>query len=322
MWLINTRTYELESITNPDPASYAILSHTWQDDEVSFQDYQKLGKLGRLRGLREALSKIRSKKVLQKVFKTVQMARSRGLRYAWVDTCCIDKSSSAELSEAINSMFRWYENAAVCFTYLADLPSLKQLRKKYSEAEFDELLQGQNGFFFSCRWFKRGWTLQELIAPRNVEFYDCEWNEYGKRTLLWEPIRAITKIPVEVLDKSASLQSIPVAQRMSWAAHRSTTRVEDMAYCLLGIFDLNMTLLYGEGSKAFIRLQEEICRQSTDLSLFAWRAHDSWPLYRGIFASSPWEFNECHSLVPERGRLGQYVRKAVMTGTARMLSCL
>lgn len=233
---------------------------------------------------------------LRKVLKTVQMARSRGLQYAWVDTCCIDKSSSAELSEAINSMFKWYEEAQVCFTYLSELPSFEHLRRTYPKAEFDELVQRQGELFCSCRWFSRGWTLQELLAPRAVEFYDCEWNEYGERTFLWESIKSITNIPVHVLNKSTPLQSITIAQRMSWAAHRNTTRVEDMAYCLIGIFDLNMTLLYGEGPKAFIRLQEEICKQSTDLSLFAWRAEDSQGKYRGVFASSPSEFKNCNDI--------------------------
>lgn len=173
--------------------------------------------------------------------------------------------------------------------------------------------------FGDCAWFTRGWTLQELIAPPNVEFYDSEWNFYGLRNprnieffdhhpvitvrgdtavqrSLIPRISEITGVPPEVLVHSTIPQELPVACRMSWAAGRRTTRMEDMAYCLLGIFGINMSLLYGEGPRAFMRLQEEICKQSADLSLFAWRSEDvdrRWQKFRGIFAQSPSEFKGC-----------------------------
>ncbi|KAI8635258.1 heterokaryon incompatibility protein-domain-containing protein [Xylariaceae sp. FL1651] len=289
MWLINTHTFKQEDIVNPEKGSYAILSHTWGDRELSFKQYKDI---------RNA----RKTKRLTKVLKTIRMAYDQKLKYAWVDTCCIDKSSSAELSEAINSMFKWYSDAAVCFAYLPDLPSVTQISMSSPEADEEEIQQKQATFFSRCRWFSRGWTLQELVAPNIVEFYDSEWNLYGTKATLAREISNITRIPHIALYGSFSPQKFSVAQRMSWAANRCTTRVEDIAYCLMGLFDINMALLYGEGNKAFARLQEEICKQSADLSLFAWKSEDeistSSPSqkYRGIFASSPSEFRDSSAI--------------------------
>ncbi|RYP01527.1 hypothetical protein DL764_006193 [Monosporascus ibericus] len=168
--------------------------------------------------------------------------------------CCIDKASSAELTEAINSMFRWYRNAEICYAYLSDIPSAKRIHQKLERS----------------RWFTRGWTLQELIAPAEVVFYSMDWDHVGTKSELSASISSITKIDASFLD-SKNLMSASVAQRMSWAAHRETSRPEDIAYCLLGIFDINMPLIYGEGMKAFQRLQEEIIESyPMDYSFFAW----------------------------------------------------
>jgi len=199
------------------------------------------------------LLKARTKKGFSKVVETCRLAREQGLGYAWIDTCCIDKSSSAELTEAINSMFNWYKASAICFAFLSDLPALE------SEVLENELRQ--------CRWFTRGWTLQELIAPASVEFYDQGWQRRGTKKSLQQELSAITGIDLEILEDSNLLSTIPVARRMSWASNRKTSRVEDRAYSLLGLFDVNVPLIYGEGPKAFIRLQEEIMKQSNDLSL-------------------------------------------------------
>lgn len=275
MWLINNRTKELQFIQNPDEESYAILSHTWGNDEFSFQQYQ------------QGIPAGYTGPGLQKIFKTCELALMRGLPYSWVDTCCIDKLSSAELSEAINSMFKWYQDAAVCFVYLSDV-----------RAE-----EGFGQAFAACRWLKRGWTLQELIAPRHVEFYDAAWNKRSSKAESRDFLSDCTGIDCDVLEDSANLSRIPVARRMSWASMRKTTRIEDAAYCLMGIFDIHMPMIYGEGKKAFMRLQEEITKQSCDLSLFAWTSnvpggkekdetfsksiHEE---FRGIFARSPREF--------------------------------
>ncbi|KAI0521287.1 HET-domain-containing protein [Xylaria bambusicola] len=310
MWLINTETYLLEDITNPQKGSYAILSHTWEDEEVSFQQYQKTG--------------ARNLKGFKKIDMTIELARKRGLKYAWIDTCCIDKSSSAELSEAINSMFKWYSEAAVCLAFLSDLsnaeiadllstpymtPRTAQLAKFKQR---DDHQKSYNELISRCRWFSRGWTLQELIAPQIVEFYDDEWTLVGtKETLLWT-IHSITRIPLNVLSNNVSFRKVPVAQRMSWAADRSTTRVEDIAYCLFGLLGVNLAPLYGEGENSFIRLQEELLRQSDDITLFAWTAvpKDDQP-YRGILARSPREFRNSHHI--RRLEVPTYVGEFRMT---------
>ncbi|KAK3364641.1 hypothetical protein B0T25DRAFT_599039 [Lasiosphaeria hispida] len=158
--------------------------------------------------------------------------------------CCIDKASSAELSEAINSMFTWYKSAAVCIAYLSDLP-----REPFYDV--GKTLR-------QCRWFKRGWKLQELIAPRHMLFYNGSWSSLGNESSLAPYLSRTTRINALILQYAELLKSVSVGKRMSWAADRETTRVEDIAYCLFGIFGVNMPLLYGEGEKAFVRLQQEL----------------------------------------------------------------
>ncbi|KAI0411000.1 HET-domain-containing protein [Xylaria grammica] len=241
MWFIKTDTMQLEYVLNSQGLRYAILSHTWGHEEVSFQQFADLNSARRMAGF-------------AKIRRTCELAKEEfGLDYAWVDTCRIDKSSSAELSEAINSMFAWYRDATICITFLSDLPSSKSIELIPPGLE-------------KCRWFRRGWTLQELLAPRRVEFYDQVWHPIGSKKSLERVLKGITGIPSHVLGGD-SLDTILVGNRMKWAAMRETTRPEDTAYCLLGIFGINMPLLYGEGHNAFIRLQEEICRQTNDMSL-------------------------------------------------------
>jgi hypothetical protein len=160
--------------------------------------------------------------------------------------------------------------------------------------------------FAACRWFTRGWTLQELIAPEVVEFYNKEWTLRGTKAGLSKALEAVTGIDGQVLRDSTILADVPVARRMSWAANRRTTRVEDIAYCLLGIFDVSMPMLYGEGEKAFARLQEEIAKETNDLTLFAWQARAlessnsgdaGVQKYRGILATSPAEFLNAGAIV-------------------------
>ncbi|KAH8658125.1 heterokaryon incompatibility protein-domain-containing protein, partial [Xylariales sp. PMI_506] len=270
MRLISTKTGRLVSHVNPVRGSYAILSHTWghEDEEVSFEDYLTPG----LARKKVGFAKIKS---------FCELAQRRNIDYAWVDTCCIDKSSSAELSEAINSMFKWYRDSAFCAVYLPDLAT----SKPFGEA------------FSLCRWLTRGWTLQELIAPRHVEFYDKDWGAHGDKTSRKSVLAELTGIDPKILLDSEGLNRVPIARRMSWAAQRRTTRVEDEAYSLLGIFGVNMPMIYGEGSKAFLRLQEEIAKDSGDLSLFCWTApqpnskKEPKQNHRGIFAASPSEFS-------------------------------
>lgn len=171
--------------------------------------------------------------------------------------CCIDKQSSAELSEAINSMYRWYRKSTICYAYLEDV--------SLAEGETATAAIGHS------RWFTRGWTLQELLAPPNVDFYTGEWTKIGTKTSLAPSLQSITGIEGKFLTGSASVHDASISKRMSWASKRNTTRVEDTAYSLLGIFDINMSLLYGEGAKAFERLQHALLREFPhDHTLYAW----------------------------------------------------
>jgi hypothetical protein len=240
---------------------YAILSHTWgeKDDEFTFKD------------LIEGTGK--DKPGYRKLTFCGNQVAKDNLTWFWVDTCCIDKSSSTELSEAINSMFQWYNEADKCYAYLPDVSIEGFISKDQS--------------FQKSRWFTRGWTLQELIAPSDVLFYSEEWKLIGAKSNLIECLRDITKIDEQVL-RGAHPSICSIASRMSWAAGRSTTRIEDTAYSLLGIFDINMPMLYGEGERSFIRLQEELLRTSDDQSLFAWESDNpSHHPYTGLLASSP-----------------------------------
>jgi len=205
----------------------------------------------------------------------------------------IDKSSSAELSEAINSMYNWYKKAHICYAYLPDVPTSFSVRDPVWGGVFDI-----KKVFRSSRWFSRGWTLQELIAPLIVEFYALDWTEIGTKSELHQELSEITGINIRVL-AGADPSTCNVGERMSWAAFRNTTRVEDMAYCLLGIFQVNMPLVYGEGERSFIRLQEEIMKTSEDYTLFAWPIQRSLPssntsermvACRGLLAESITEF--------------------------------
>ena len=218
---------------------------------------------------------VQDKAGYKKIQYSCTQAVAYGLHYVWVDTCCIDKRSSAELSEAINSMYSWYQNARICFVYLADVT----IRVNVPIAD---------SAFTNSRWFTRGWTLQELIAPSNLIFYSQDWIEIGKKSSLYNILPEITGIDIATLTDVDRLEHVSVAKKMSWASRRTTTRIEDMAYCLMGLFAVNMPLLYGEGERAYIRLQEEIMKKSDDHSLFAWVDLTASPdSHNGMLAKSP-----------------------------------
>lgn len=218
---------------------YAILSHTWGEDheEVSFIDLT--------RGPR------RTKAGYKKLRFCAKQAARDGLRYFWVDTCCINKENNAELSEAITSMYRWYNRATKCYAYLSDILIV-------DENQVSPSLQLWESAFRNSRWFTRGWTLQELLAPPSVEFFCSKGTRLGDKRSLEQQIHEITGIPVRAL-QGAPLAKFDIDERMSWAKMRQTKRGEDKAYTLLGLFDVSMPLIYGEGEeKAFRRLQKEI----------------------------------------------------------------
>ncbi|KAF5654009.1 beta transducin [Fusarium sp. NRRL 25303] len=253
MRLINTKTLELHEFFNENTPPYAILSHAWGDQEVTFRDWQNHQQVTQKHGY-------------SKILQACNQALNQKLEWLWVDTNCIDKSSSAELSEAINSMFVYYQRSEVCYAYLADVPTANQDR---------ELL---NSELRSSRWFTRGWTLQELIAPRHLVFYAADWSSIGsKDDTLVDLLTSITKIESTYLTGYKGIYQAPISKRMSWLAKRKTTRIEDMAYCMLGIFDINMPLLYGEGKRAFFRLQEEIIKICNDHTIFCWGWNEDVP---------------------------------------------
>lgn len=271
MYLINAKTYGLEYFVGAGIPKYAILSHVWAEEEVLFQDMK-------------SLDTAEEKQGFLKIRLTCQQALQHGLNYAWVDTCCINKESSAELSEAINSMFRWYSRAATCYAYLSDVKLLRE----------DETGSSTRPPLSDSVWFTRGWTLQELIAPPEVIFMDRDWCVIGtKRGDLINEISRATGVDTQVLANSSTMFQMSIAKRMSWAANRRTTRKEDEAYCLLGLFDVNMPMLYGEDEDAFVRLQEELIRKTTDQSVFVHRGGST-----RLLARSPQDFENCADVEP------------------------
>jgi hypothetical protein len=305
MRLLNVKTRRLEEFYGDEIPLYAILSHTWGREEVTFQDL--------------ANDDHKQKHGYRKIDGCCQAAHEQRISYVWVDTCCIDKSSSAELSEAINSMFMWYAASRVCFIYLEDVPT-----------GLDPF--SPDSAFRKSRWWTRGWTLQELLAPQYTIFFDSTWErvfspEMGQGLFtrvdlpirseqalkLWPPKRPenrlqtileqmrygliieITGIPKAVLIKTLPLSKVSAACKFSWAALRLTTRVEDKAYCLMGLLGVNMPLLYGEGDDAFVRLQGEVINSSDDISLLAWGYNLPYEVieelgYDKVLARSPMAF--------------------------------
>lgn len=350
MRLLHVTSFALEERLGDSIPPYAILSHTWGplEDEVLYSDV--------CNGLKPGTTE---KPGWAKVQNSCQQACVDGYSYIWIDTCCIDKSSSAELSEAINSMWQWYQRAGICYAYLEDVAlGTPKVFTDWSEVPEHVLNDGYTTedittddgrtvkvvwlkdtapvvrSFTKSRWFTRGWTLQELIAPRDVEFYSSSWvliasrqrnKDYAQR------IEEKTGIPLSILRRAACscpqhrqrvtipdlkctscgqrlnslaiLDSHSIAERMSWAAGRKTTRLEDRAYSLLGLFGVHMPLLYGEGDRAFLRLQDEIIKISDDDSILAFaRKYEN--SQNHLLAESPDAFHKSDiALPPIRTRL-------------------
>lgn len=234
------RKFQLKKFFDSCVPPYAILSHTWGsiEEELTFQMLQSGAPL-----------RTRSRRLpslgWEKLLFCSQQAKKDGLDYFWIDTCCINKESSAELSEAINSMFEWYRKAAVCYVYLSDVSSV--------DKSYEEFLQD----FKASRWLTRSWTLQELIAPIEVQFCSREGTYLMNKREKAEVLAEITGIP------SDALLGIPVClfttdERLSWLGARQTIRREDRAYCLQGLLDVYMPPIYGEKDRAMDRLEEEV----------------------------------------------------------------
>ena len=280
---------------------YAILSHRWlanANDEVLFADIEIIDDGGKdpatgHRPLRFILNGAygrqppQTKPGFHKLRGAAQQALTDGYEFIWIDTCCIDKSSSAELSEAINSMWTWYSKSTICYAYLQDVPGGP-----------DGVVTERDSKFAQSQWWARGWTLQELLAPLDVVFFTETWDPIGEKKSLSNAIVSITGIGMDVLTHARRLESVSIARRMSWASKRRTTRVEDLAYSLMGIFSVNMPLLYGEGERAFLRLQQEIMKDSDDESIFAWVEPSANPSsYSGLLAQHPSAFARSSDIV-------------------------
>ncbi|KAK3646186.1 hypothetical protein LTR56_007197 [Elasticomyces elasticus] len=303
MWLLNTHEQTLQDFQGR-PEEYAILSHRWHDpqEEVSYAE------LTQARLTEDQLNdgNARSNSYgWKKIYAACAIARQRDVKWIWYVGCSqnrlrvchltIVQGNNTELSEAINSMYAWYRDARECYAFLDDVPQPETLEATYQD-------------FSDSRWWSRGWTLQELLAPRIVRFYGMNYNFIGTRQDLFEQISQVTGIDRKYLGTRGtlprlSIHSASVAERMSWACMRETTKAEDIAYSLLGIFDVNMPLLYGEGDKAFTRLQTAIIAQTRDDSIFAWGIgeHDQ---LSGMLARSPRDFKGSGAVVnlPDPGQ--------------------
>ncbi|KAK7996435.1 hypothetical protein PG989_004475 [Apiospora arundinis] len=322
MRLLNTNTLTLKFFLGENKPQYAILSHTWGNDEILFEDVSS----GGLSQLAEESPWSQEKESLAKVLGSCQLASRKGYDWIWIDTCCIDKSSSAELSEAINSMFRWYEKSAICYAYLSDV---------YGQVSGQEM---------SCsRWFSRGWTLQELIAPPNVEFFSAFWEFVGDRNSKSVQIAEFSGIDDFILRhghhrrcayiRDAKSDHVtkdlgeegPTANHTNYrndhlaygeishtTSEQSSTKCDCNGGTYVGVpnlttllartrlFDVNMPLIYGEGSKAFSRLLREIAQISDDQSILTWQSPvdrhlqspsspECYPI-NSIFPASQWTF--------------------------------
>ncbi|PIL26291.1 hypothetical protein GSI_12047 [Ganoderma sinense ZZ0214-1] len=256
MWLLSTDRAELHYFARNFDAEggYAVLSHTWdKDGEQSFQEVRAIAK----RCLANGTNPRDDPELSPKIRECCILAEKHGYHWVWIDSCCIDKMSSSELSEAINSMYKWYKSSEVCYAYLKDVPS-------------DDVVKARDSAFRKSRWHSRGWTLQELIAPDSVVFLSVDWRELGSRAELSLLLQVITGLPAKLMLGVTRPAEYSACIRMSWASKRQTTRIEDEAYCLMGLFGVNMPTNYGEGKRAFLRLQYEIMQhKECDMSLFA-----------------------------------------------------
>lgn len=319
MRLINTFDGLFHWTDNPKETKYAVLSHVWSKGSSAEQSYQDLVKIqDQVRIERVSNPQLPDdavfSRVCSKVSQACERARADGLQFIWIDTCCIDKSSSTELSEAINSMYTWYSDAAACYVLLPDV-----------DADEDPLVPRSS--FRQSVWFTRGWTLQELIAPTIVVFFSCGWHKIGGKHSLSGLIEEVTGIDKDILLHRRPLSSVSVARRMFWASRRVTTRKEDIAYSLMGIFGINIPTVYGEGDRAFVRLQEEILKEIPDQSIFVWdrlrnpladfpRSQDNEQL--ALLATSPAAFLHSGDVNPvPPSKFAEFLRRSANDGLSR-----
>ena len=256
MRLLNTMTGRFHGFEDPRKVSYAALSHVWSRDLKQEKTYQDV--LSLVSGPKDP-DPINHPSFPKKIRFFCEAAKAHGFDFGWADSCCIDKTSSSELSETINSMYYWYHCAGICLVYLHDI-----------DVEPDAPTAKRNQALCDSEWFQCGWTLQELLAPSILLFLSKTWKAIASKQTSAAYIALVTNIDQDILTFERSLDEVSVACKMSWAASRRTTREEDEAYCLMGLFGVNIPIVYGEGCYAFIRLQEEIIKTVPDQSIFAW----------------------------------------------------
>ncbi|KAF5349019.1 hypothetical protein D9758_012675 [Tetrapyrgos nigripes] len=241
--LVNTHTCRLVDFSENDPTPpYAILSHRWiLGEEVNYQDYL------------ESRPKTKKKLGYQKIRRACREARTDNFDYIWIDTICINQGNHDEVARNINGMYSFYKHSGVCYAYLTDV-------YKLNDGSADLIAR-----MWRSGWFQRGWTLQELVAPRTVVFFSAGWEAIGCRRLLKFGISRLTGIPAAVLDGSRPIEDVDMKERMTWCAGRKTTRPPDLAYCLMGILGVSVTPDYSEDARtAFKRLQSALVQSYPD----------------------------------------------------------
>ncbi|KAI1406034.1 heterokaryon incompatibility protein-domain-containing protein [Hypoxylon fuscum] len=311
MRLLDTETFELRSGDQSvfKDEGYAILSHRWVGQEITFD--QLANHAAELRAGQPPMTP-----QLAKIRGACETARRQGLKWMWIDTCCINKTSAVEETESINSMFKWYRDAKICITYLCDV------RRSTNDLSVSRIFESIDSGGYSI-WFTRGWTLQEMLAPPEMQFYDMNWKCIGTKAELAEVLQRVTGIDAAYLTGEKYFGSACIATKMSWMAARRTEREEDITYSMLGIFNIILTPRYGEGGmRAFMRLQQALLSTSTDESLFAWRmpeagagdtiagwAADEW----GLMAASPKWFEGSRRLTTDGKRVTRHLGGFSMT---------
>lgn len=264
MKLLHIKTCQVVEVPDSQLPTYAVLSHTWSNQDILASNCRA--------------DDLRRLEVHERTIRACQSAAHRGITHLWVDCLCIDSSSSADLDEAVNGSLRRLKKSSVCLAYLDDLPA--------DGPPLDESIWRR------CRYWKRAWTLQELIVPTKVEFFDKQWNYRGSKASsdLLPLLSSITGVPRSVLLDGNTLSGISLAVRISWSAGRSTRREEDAVYSLAAITGASMLVRYGEVERAFLQLQEEILNDTKDGSIFAWRSVNNQDI-RELLARSPSEFH-------------------------------
>ncbi|KAF5254483.1 hypothetical protein FANTH_741 [Fusarium anthophilum] len=314
MRLLQTKSYELfEASDVPAPSpSYAILSHTWisSKDEITYQDMKT--RTGDIK------NNVYKQKGWSKLKNYCDRAFKDGWDWAWMDTCCIDKTNPADTQEAINAMFRWYQNAGVCYAHLSDVDFsissqiLSLPEDTGLDSSMNSLRTAAKEKFIDAKWFTRGWTLQELLAPHYLIFVDREWRHMGTRESWALEIEEASNIEARHLNafNPTDFASCSTAMRFSWASGRETTVEEDESYSLLGLFGISLPLIYGEGGRqAFNRLQRQLIHVYHDDSVFAWKSSQPDPKPGvGILARSVKDFWDASKVTA-----GQYGNAYSMT---------